>query len=276
MTKEVQTKNIPVYFMATAGMRLLEQQNPVQAKKIYQIIQQELSKEFNIKFLATISGREEGLYDWLMVNYLLNKFYDLDNSYLALDMGGASTQIAYFTKQPSKAPYNYFLKLDNIQANLFIHSFLGLGYKETIKNLKQLPACSNKFNIKQCKTKVKERIDSFNVKNIAGDLSQYNIVGFDNIYKLFKYFKISDARWPIKALEDAVQTQCVKQDSLQVEQRQQLQDHCVGGVYISTLLVYGYNLSENIDSSQLQILDVINNTSLDWSLGAGLYHGLAQ
>ena len=111
----------PLFILATAGMRLIEHD---QQDAIITNVRNGISKHFDFHFpegnLEIISGKQEGIYQWLAINYVLDKFdhggskdenivnmpdYDdqVDegrNVYLrpktvgALDMGGASMQIA--------------------------------------------------------------------------------------------------------------------------------------------------------------------------------------
>ena len=42
-----------------------------------------------------MSELNEGLYGWVTVNYLLDQMSNLRKSYVALDLGGGSTQITF-------------------------------------------------------------------------------------------------------------------------------------------------------------------------------------
>ncbi|PWZ01039.1 hypothetical protein BCV70DRAFT_88725 [Testicularia cyperi] len=109
----------PIYVMATAGMRLLpdDQRETVLAETCRYIREQ---TSFSIdgggckEHVQVISGEEEGLLGWISINYLMDGFHirgkkaSLDgetdvmegkSTFGFLDMGGASTQIAF---EPSK------------------------------------------------------------------------------------------------------------------------------------------------------------------------------
>lgn len=62
--------------MSTAGKRVLAQKHPLEVNEIYQAIQEKLRAHFDLKYIGTMSGKAEGLYDWLTVNYLNNKLAD--------------------------------------------------------------------------------------------------------------------------------------------------------------------------------------------------------
>ena len=83
---------IPVYFYATAGMRLV----PETKQQLYfQALQQwfESQTQWQLVEAKTITGSEEGILGWLAVNYNLGNF-SFDNSLVnVMDVGGASVQV---------------------------------------------------------------------------------------------------------------------------------------------------------------------------------------
>lgn len=80
-----------------------------------------------------ISGEEEGLFGWIAVNYLMDGFStDPENrrTYGFLDMGGASTQIAFEPEDDSKDLKVVRLRLLNgkdISHRVFVTTWLGYG-----------------------------------------------------------------------------------------------------------------------------------------------------
>ncbi|XP_063117023.1 ectonucleoside triphosphate diphosphohydrolase 3 isoform X2 [Cavia porcellus] len=96
-----------VYLGATAGMRLLRLQNETAAEEILASIQSYFrSQPFDFRGAQIISGQEEGVYGWITANYIQGNFLEKDLWHTwvhphgagttgALDLGGASTQIAF-------------------------------------------------------------------------------------------------------------------------------------------------------------------------------------
>jgi len=108
-------KETPLYILATAGMRLLDKQ---QQEAILANLNKGIALNFKFYFpaghLEIISGKQEGIYQWLAINYVLGKLESHSkNGELvsvevrggqemvlrprtvgALDMGGASLQVA--------------------------------------------------------------------------------------------------------------------------------------------------------------------------------------
>jgi|GEM_PF-739183 len=136
------TQKIPVYFYATAGMRLLPQ--PKQ-QKIYTLIQGWFANRADWTLIQsqTIAGSDEGLYAWLAVNYQTGGLKDGGEPVGVMDFGGASVQVAFPVKdardiEPSNLKE---VEVNGKRVNLFVHSFLGLGQVEMSHQFLNAPAC---------------------------------------------------------------------------------------------------------------------------------------
>jgi golgi apyrase len=137
----------PIFLLATAGMRLLTQEQQVEIlKETCHFFQTQ--SNFRIdkpssagpcgSSIRIITGEEEGLFGWLSVNYLMDGFtsHSQDRTtYGFLDMGGASTQIAF---EPSLAernnPENSLIEVrlrlisgEEILHKVFVTTWLGYG-----------------------------------------------------------------------------------------------------------------------------------------------------
>ncbi|KAI2801944.1 Ectonucleoside triphosphate diphosphohydrolase 3 [Blomia tropicalis] len=92
-----------VYLGATAGMRMLNISNPNASANIFNVIRTRfIESGLQPKRISIITGKEEGLFAWVAVNYLSGKLFEkmklsnLNNrTFGVLDMGGASAQIAH-------------------------------------------------------------------------------------------------------------------------------------------------------------------------------------
>lgn len=109
-------KSSPLYILATAGMRLLPKTDQ---DLILDNLRKNILKSFSFLFtpgnVQVISGKEEGIYSWVSINYLMGRFdhtfakaplveveveYDKKklkrmNTISMMEMGGASTQVAF-------------------------------------------------------------------------------------------------------------------------------------------------------------------------------------
>ncbi|OQV09609.1 hypothetical protein CLAIMM_13714 isoform 2 [Cladophialophora immunda] len=146
---EAAVPNTPVFLLATAGMRLLpNQQQQSLLRNICSYLKSET--EFSIPdcdvHVQVISGETEGLYGWIAANYLLGGFDEPEDhdhgkghhTYGFLDMGGASAQIAFApnaTEAEKHANDLTLLRLRTINGvpqeyKVFVTTWLGFGANE--------------------------------------------------------------------------------------------------------------------------------------------------
>ncbi|KAI0373058.1 hypothetical protein BV20DRAFT_963556 [Pilatotrama ljubarskyi] len=136
----------PLFLLATAGMRLL---SPEKQAEVLQATCKFLKYHSNFRIddpsvagpcgssVRIITGEEEGLFGWIAVNYLMDGFKGFDDepvTYGFLDMGGASTQIAFEPgKEEQEKAQNLLdvrLRLldgNDINHKVFVTTWLGYG-----------------------------------------------------------------------------------------------------------------------------------------------------
>ncbi|GAA6034814.1 hypothetical protein JCM8097_009312 [Rhodosporidiobolus ruineniae] len=143
-----QLPHTPIYLLATAGMRLLpsEQQSAVLSATCDFLRSYPFQLPDCAEHIRIISGEEEGLYGWIAVNYLMDGFdkhehtgagerFKHSSTYGFLDMGGASTQIAFEpsdTEQVKHADNLLEVKLrllsgKDVRHPVFVTTWLGFG-----------------------------------------------------------------------------------------------------------------------------------------------------
>jgi len=121
--------NIPVYFYATAGMRLLSNDKQ---QLYYQALARWFENQNNWHLIAakTITGSDEGIYGWLSVNYQLGSLESFTKPLVnVMDIGGASVQVTFPVDNITNIAPNDLKSIDlyGKHINLFAKSFLGLG-----------------------------------------------------------------------------------------------------------------------------------------------------
>nr|XP_046256400.1 ectonucleoside triphosphate diphosphohydrolase 3 [Scatophagus argus] len=138
-------KTTPLFLGATAGMRLLREENEQRSNEIMASLTEYLSSlPFAFQNASIISGQEEGLYGWVTVNYLMGNFLEknLWNTFIrpekaktagSMDLGGASTQIAFAVQDDLMGPDYMHVKLYGYPYNVYTHSFLCYGKNEVEK-----------------------------------------------------------------------------------------------------------------------------------------------
>ncbi|XP_054478026.1 ectonucleoside triphosphate diphosphohydrolase 3 [Anoplopoma fimbria] len=152
---ENMTKAIPVekhkttllFLGATAGMRLLQDKDEQKSSEILESLSEYLKTlPFDFQNASIITGQEEGLYGWITVNYLMGNFLEksLWNIYAhpkgektvgSMDLGGASTQIAFAVQDDLRGPDYLHVKLYGYPYNVYTHSFLCYGKNEAGKKI---------------------------------------------------------------------------------------------------------------------------------------------
>ena len=91
----------PLFILATAGMRLIEtSQQEAIMKNVRQGIQSHFKFHFPDNNLEVITGIQEGIYQWLAINYVLNRFDQLDEVHVLEDHNtGATNEYIHPGKQ---------------------------------------------------------------------------------------------------------------------------------------------------------------------------------
>lgn len=140
-------KSTILFLGATAGMRLLHEEDALKSNEVLQSLTEYLrSLPFNFQNASIISGQEEGLYGWITVNYLRENLIkkNLLNSYIrpagaktvgSMDLGGASTQIAFAVQSELKGADYMPVQLYGYTYNVYTHSFLCYGKNEADKRI---------------------------------------------------------------------------------------------------------------------------------------------
>ncbi|KAM3830925.1 ectonucleoside triphosphate diphosphohydrolase 4 isoform 2-T3 [Vipera latastei] len=152
-------KETPLYILCTAGMRILPES---QQKAILEDLLTDIPVHFDFLFsdshAEVISGKQEGVYAWIGINFVLGKFEHMDEEDEALvevhvpnseskeevvrkrtvgilDMGGVSTQIAYEVPKTEEVAKNLLAEFNlgcDVHQNehvyrVYVATFLGFG-----------------------------------------------------------------------------------------------------------------------------------------------------
>ncbi|KAI8323067.1 nucleoside phosphatase GDA1/CD39 [Martensiomyces pterosporus] len=144
----------PIAVKATAGLRALPAD---QSDRILEAVENRLKKSYPFRLIPNspvevMSGKDEGIYAWITVNFLLGTLGDAAHKTAAtFDLGGGSTQIVFepryenwnnVTGGPQMAPgeHRYAMSYGGQNYTLYQHSYLGYGLKSARKSIKLLIA----------------------------------------------------------------------------------------------------------------------------------------
>lgn len=143
LLKDMPTHQVPVYFYATAGMRLISDE---QQQKLYGLLKQWFSSDsqWQLKDARTILGSEEGVYGWLSMNYSLNAFesnHQPKNGFI--EVGGASIQLVFPIDDMVSISSDDVFRVHAFGRDLLLyaHSFLGAGVNEVSQTVLNTKTC---------------------------------------------------------------------------------------------------------------------------------------
>lgn len=287
---DVPFAGLPVYFYATGGMRLLPKK---EQEQYYGLLVKwfQNNEKWHLKIAKTIYGKEEGVLDWLSVNYQLGRLDNPGSKLVSvMDMGGASVQVAipvtdtgFISNQNNVAILNIYGR----EIFLFTHSFLGLGRNELSHQFLDTGSCyAHGFELPSgeyahgdaydCTDEIANLINHVHsVKNIVGpvvmqnpNLEWYAIGG---VYRLMddpvfnttnKTFTASNM---LQKANDLVCHASWSDLTQKYPNHEYIYSYCFIASYFYSLIKEGYQVDEN------QSITYFNNdTNTSWTLGVVL------
>lgn len=295
LARRVARDAVPVDVLATAGMRLLEQNDAPAAQAIYRSVRRTiLENGYRAGELRTISGDEEGLYAWADVNHLHGNFRKGHRTAGLVEVGGASAQVAYETSQRNH-PHAHAVSIAGTSYTVLSVSFLGLGQNEARKAMvlasgpKDNPCYPNNdrgsppvrfdagaivsgnYRYGRCEDIYQTVLSAFRVRDkaIAADFGG-DFIGIASVYHALNNWHVLDRP---AMLSQELERQCGGTDawSLKVVPAQGgasgfAQTACANGTFINTLLFdprHGLGLS----GERIRGMGQINGRSPSWTRG---------
>jgi hypothetical protein len=241
----VSPKEVPLKLEATGGVRALKSAEQQRLMKYVQGILKQSG--FKDPQAVTITGVEEGVFQWESINYLLGTL-DSGNTVGLIEMGGASVQVTFQKGE-----------------KLYSKTYDGLG-ETHIWNKNAPIACKNiPTDYKKCKNSLEKKVVHF--KPIVPSGSFYWVDNFIQLEAVLKLPKMSrtilDARGPdackksLKDLQKDVPGGAVKY----------LKRICFDVAYMSIVLErLGFPEDFELSSAKK-----IGNTPVNWTLGSLRY-----
>ncbi|KTD11791.1 ectonucleoside triphosphate diphosphohydrolase [Legionella gratiana] len=284
-------QNMPVYFYATGGMRLIPQ---TKQKLYYKEIQNWFNQQsvWQLIEAKTITGNDEALYDWLAVNYHIGTLKSSSTAPIGvMDIGGASVQIVFPIQKNAETNKSSQVELDlyGKHIHLFVHSFLGLGQNEMTHQLLDTNSCfSDGYPLPDgnfgqgdaviCQQEVSSLINRVHkVQNevqptlSANRISNwYAIGGLANLAES-KPFQFQNNQITNQDLLQQANTLICHQQweglSNQFPDNEYIESFCLLPAFYYALMVDGYGISANQSVSYIP-----STINLDWTLGVVLHH----
>ncbi|ELV13111.1 Ectonucleoside triphosphate diphosphohydrolase 8 [Tupaia chinensis] len=263
---QAQHRETPMFLGATAGMRLLSRKNSSQARDIFAAVSRTLSQSpVDFQGAELLAGRDEGAFGWITINYLLGRLvqYSFSGEWIrppegvlagALDLGGASTQIAFTPEGP--------ILDESTQASFRLYGEL------TIEGTGNPGACVSAirqlFNFSSCRGREECAFNGVYQPPVQGQF-----YAFSNFYYTFHFLNLTSGQ-PLGTINATIWEFCQRpwklvQASYPGQQRW-LPDYCASGLYILTLLHEGYGFSEATWAS-IEFRKQAGGGDIGWTLG---------
>ena len=275
------SNRIPVYFLATAGMRL---QREADQERILQEVREYFHNHpsFDLKMAQILSGPYEGLYSWLAVNYLDDHFDPNQTREGILEMGGASTQITFLANS-DVADNSISRNIRGKTYKIFSKSYLNLGQDQARELVgmkscmpcQENPTCKPNERFHQCAADILTKFQSHctthgNDACLFSNEFEPQVEG-DFVAVSAFYYILNGLEEPIRLTE--LESKGVEFCSLERLKTQfpktaskYLINYCFNAAYFWNLLGKGYRFND--DHVTLATKNEINGVKISWTLGA--------
>lgn len=288
----VNVTNMPVIVFATGGMRLISK---AKQQIYFNRIQNwfALQTGWRLEALKTLTGKEEGVFGWLSVNYDLGTLSSTDKPYVGvLDTGGASVQISFPIKDTTNVDYKDIAKFSiyGRDIKLFVHSFLGLGRAIVDAQFMDTASCFSsgyvlpnnsvaQGDFATCRDEISplftviHRVNKVVKPAIDNNpINKWYVIGELSYLVREEPLQFEGNEFTIENLAKQANEQLCHQDwvalSTKYPSNENLWTRCLDLTYYNSLLLYGYGFS----SSQKIHYMTKSKSTHDWSLGVVLYH----
>lgn len=289
----------PVYVFATAGMRLVPEEK--RASVFADIREAIEGVGLKARELRVISGEEEAAFAWLTVNRLRGTLDAGAETTGVMDLGGASTQIAF--EGAGDCGACAVLRLGGEERRLFVRSYLGFGQDEAQKALSYPTSCypagvcfgEDEASCREAEERVRDR-------QVPGDLASCRqeierglgmacgsvpcmegmeevpvgmpFVAVSSYFYTSSFFGVDDPL-VVSLLEERAGAFCrdpwsdAREKYKSVTRAKYFSRYCFSAAYIASLLTRGYGFSG--ESVQIEAPSEIGGQELGWTYGATLF-----
>lgn len=187
-------KQTPIYFMATAGLRVLRGRVTLNIIQELSAFLEDSTKNpfyFRPGHAQVLSGEEEAVFAWVAVNYLRGFFHKKQNSSVGvLEMGGGSTQIVFIPKLPIYAN-KFTIHIGSKYYQTYAHSYLNFGQRYIIERVTEYLISEHHDKSKaysQIKDPCRLKGDDMNVTEGASVITLVGAGNADECLEILKVF----------------------------------------------------------------------------------------
>ena len=281
-------KEIPLYLMATAGMRLCKSKNETRHGDIMEQVRANLEgAPFDFRDASTIDAREEALYAWVAANYQnLSLRTKTENGTIGiLELGGASGQIAFVPRDP-KPEDTEVVHIAGSKYKVYARGYDGIGKTKITKAFENEKFCFptnypmvggdlGEGDRDKCQRRITKYLDT-NGQSAIQQLRKDTPPGHDVKFLAISNYYHTPSLLGQKYALDYDKLKFAGSEYCTTEWRQILKKysdvppeflsgHCLMAAYIPALLTHGFRVKD--DGRVMLRLDR-SDADVDWTLGA--------
>jgi apyrase len=282
-----------LHLMATGGMR---RKSDADQDKTLDYVRKHLEKKFGSASTVTstvISGKKEALYGWIAVNYLMGFLKEKDGNLSPtmgiLELGGASTQIAFASSDVppqvrlgSKDEGLATLQWGKTAYQIYVRSLPDWGQDEALKKIDKAhkSACYPKEydedpglgngtgDYVRCRDEIIKMMGDLPSPSVKQDPNSV-FLAYSAYYHTY-WFLNREPFFSLMKLETAGNQYC-REDWHQLTKKydiakKYLSQYCFTAAYIAALLQTGYGFPA--ETRQIIITNTLHGNEISWTLGA--------
>ena len=275
-----------VLLFGTAGFRRIPQSERDAIREAVSAYFEQ--RGLRIQRAQILTGEQEALLGWLGGNYLLGRLgEDAEARPVGgLDLGGASTQIAFVAEEAAGA-HIFELELPGLDYDVYVRSDLGWG-REVARETIEAPECSlggfegvdgtGAGDFDACKERLTETFRHCRTEPCPPRAEEVpalpgEFIAVSNYFYTSRFFQL-DQPLSLAAMEVAGRAFCsLEWTEAQAEYPdvppRYLGQYCFTTAYIVTLLTEGYGFP--YDTRAISTIDRVHQEKAGWTLGAVLY-----
>ncbi|KAE8720652.1 putative apyrase 6 [Hibiscus syriacus] len=135
---ESQWGETEIRLMATAGLRLLDDEVQERILEQCRKVLRLSGFKFRDVWASVITGSDEGVYAWVVANYVFGTLGgNPQHTTGIIELGGASAQVTFFSTEPMPSEFSRSIKFGNFTYSLYSHSFLHFGQNVARNSLRE-------------------------------------------------------------------------------------------------------------------------------------------
>ena len=281
-------KGIPLYLMATAGMRLCKRKNETRHVDIMDQVRVHLEgAPFDFRDASTIDAREEALYAWVAANYQnFSLRTKTENGTIGiLELGGASGQIAFVPLDPTPEDTEV-VHIAGSKYKVYARGYDGIGKSKITKVFENEKLCFptnhrmaggdlGEGDLKKCRERITEYLtttENSAIQRLIEDSPPKHDVKFLAISNYYHTPSLLGQKYALDydKLTSAGSDYCTTEwkeipEKYPDAPPEFLSDHCLMAAYIPALLTHGFRVTD--DGRVMLRLDR-SDADVDWTLGA--------